>query len=329
MPKHAAAVRTLNSHPRSRPLIAGLLAGLVLLLAACSSGSTSTEQDNATRTVTDGLGKVTIPADPQRVVAADASTFAHLVALGIEPMAAVLPDGVPTEYFRPDGVDIPNVVAEDGWTVDLEKALELDADLIVTLDEDWNAENVENYKASPIATYALDEGWEDLDDVYTKFRKFADDLDRADEAEKTITAFEKKLADGKAALEPYVDELGTVGIVRTTEDGWVGARAEDIVATALLPGLGLKTPEWPKANADGYYKVDIETLEKLDVADTFLVETEVEASQLPVLQSEVWQTLRPVKNDKVVVFIAKWWNGDLLQLGSIAEEIVAALTERG
>lgn len=338
MPLHISATRV--SATGKRPWIAALLAGLFVLLAACSPAQTQTPTTaqspaesagspaETTRTVTDGYGEVTIPADPQRVVAADASTFAHLVALGIEPVAAVLPEGVPTDYFRPDGVDIPNLVAEDGWTVNLEKALELDADLIVTMYADWNIENIERYKASPIATYALDEGWKDIDDVYAKFRKFAADLGRSGEAEDTITAFEQKLSDGKTALAPYVADLGTVGIIRTTGDGWVGARVEDVVATALLPGLGLQIPDWPAANADGYFKVEIETLEQLDVADTFLVESDEEADQLPLLKSEVWKTLTPVKNDKVIVFHAKWWNGDLLQLGSIADEIVTALTNR-
>ncbi|MFT4165141.1 MAG: ABC transporter substrate-binding protein [Microlunatus sp.] len=313
---------------KARAFAAGLLASLLVLLTACSSGPPAAEEET-TRTVTDGVGEVTIPTNPQRVVAADASTFAQLVSLGIEPVAAALPEGVPTDYFRPDGVDIPNVVAEDGWTVNLEKTLELDADLIVTLSADWNTENIERYKASPIPTYALDEGWKDIEDVYAKFRKFAADLGRAEAAEEAIGAFEQKLADGKKALEPYVADLGTVGIVRTTEEGWVGARVEDVVATALLPGLGIKTPDWPAANADGYFKVDVETLEKLDIVDTFFVETEVNPKKLPVLQSDVWKTLTPVKNDKVIVFVAKWWNGDLLQLGSIADEIVKGVTERG
>ncbi|MFT4187446.1 MAG: ABC transporter substrate-binding protein [Aeromicrobium sp.] len=310
---------------RTRAIIGALAASMLLLAVGC--GTAGDDSDTATRTVTDGSGKVTIPAKPTRVVAADASTYAQLVSLGIEPIAAVLPEGVPTEYFKPDGVQVPNIVAEDGWTVSLDKALDLDADLIVTQQADWNQENIDRYKKSPIPTYALDEGWKDIDDVYTKYREFAKDMGRSDEAETTIDEFEKKLQDGKAELAPYVEQLGTVGIIRVTDEPWVGARVEDVVATALLPGLGLKVPEWPAANADGYFQVELETLEQLDVPDTFFVETDTDPSKLSILESDVWKSLTPVENHKVIMFTAKWWNGDLLQLGAIVDEIVDNVTK--
>ncbi|MCK9494341.1 MAG: ABC transporter substrate-binding protein [Dehalococcoidia bacterium] len=309
----------------------GAAALAAAFLAACGADPLAGDDGADTHEVTDGMGMVTIPTYPQRIVADSVSTFAHLVALGIEPVGVAIPGGIPTSYFRSEDDAVVNVVASDGWTIDIEKALELQPDLIVGVYAEWNVENLQRYKQA-VASYAFEEGWRDTEHIYAQFREFAANIGRADEAERAIETYEGKLAAGKEAVAPHVAGLGKVGVVRTAEDGWIGVRTADKghITSAILAALGITEPEWPAARADeDYLTLSLETLSQLNVADTLFVEANGKLEDLSVLQTDVWKMLDPVKDGRVFYFETTWYNGDLLQLGSIVDEIVTAVTERG
>lgn len=307
--------------------------GATLVLAGCAAPAppTTPSAEPQTREITDALGTVTIPANPKRVIADSVSTFAHLVALGIEPVGVAIPEGIPTSYFRPAGDTITNVVAEDGWTIDIEKALGLEPDLILGGAADWNNDNLARYKKA-VATYAFEEGWKDTEHVYAQFRELAGNIGRADQAEAAIAGYEAKLTAGKAAVAPQVPKLGRVGVIRLADDGWIGARTAEKghLTSTILRSLGISEPDWPKAGKDeDYLKLSEETLEIVNVADTLFIEANVRFADHPIPKSALWKRLRPVKDGNVYVFETTWYNSDLLQLGSIVDEIVTAVTTRG
>lgn len=241
------------------------------------------------------------------------------------------PEGIPTSYFRPAGDTITNVVAEDGWTIDIEKALGLEPDLILGGAADWNNDNLARYKKA-VATYAFEEGWKDTEHVYAQFRELAGNIGRADQAEAAIAGYEAKLTAGKAAVAPQVPKLGRVGVIRLADDGWIGARTAEKghLTSTILRSLGISEPDWPKAGKDeDCLKLSEETLEIVNVADTLFIEANVRFADHPIPRSALWKRLRPVKDGNVYVFETTWYNSDLLQLGSIVDEIVTAVTTRG
>lgn len=322
-----------NSHVNQR-LVARrhrlrvLAAGLCAAVAVSSGGAAaSSSSESETHEITDALGTVEIPVRPQRIIADSVSTYAHLLALGVEPVGVAIPTCCPPSYF-PVGEDVVNVVAEDGWTIDIEQALELDPDMILGGYADYNVENLERYRGA-VPTYAWESGWEDTEHIYQQFRELAVNIGRADEAEEAIAAYEAKLAAGNDAVAPFVGELGAVGVVRLSGDGFVGVRTAERghITSAILRALGIAEPDWPAApDEDDYLILSEETLETLNIADTLFIEANGPVVTDPIAQSAVWQTLEPVKAGKVIYFETTWYNDDLLQLGSIVDEIVAGVT---
>jgi iron complex transport system substrate-binding protein len=108
----------------------------VLAVGGCAGGTSAADEpagtsaEAGTRTVETAFGPVTIPADPQKVVALEGGT-GPLLEAGIVPVATA--DGDWAESYLPEEfeqvADLPIVLGPDGW--DFEKIASLQPDLIV------------------------------------------------------------------------------------------------------------------------------------------------------------------------------------------------------
>ena len=265
---------------------------------------------------------------PERIVADSVSIYAHLFALGIGPVGAALPVGISTEYFAPRDDPIPNVVADDGWTIDVEAALTLRPDTIVAVGDDYNVENCNRYKAA-VATYCFEEGWVDTTDVKEKFRALGHALGREGEALAAIARYEAKVSEAKTRLAPLITDIGAVGVVRFDAAGFIGVRKDDIHRT-VFSSLGLAEPTWPEAGKSGYVELSVETLEVLNRARTLFVTTDddVVTSKMDVFRSPIWQRLDPVVADRAH-FVGAWNGSDLPQLTRMVDDVVGAVVPGG
>lgn len=305
-----------------RGLLGALAAATALAAAGCGSDSAPEKQEPETHDVEDLLGKTTIPRHPERIVADSISNFAHLVALGVEPVGVAIPTGFSTEYFRPSDDDIEIVTAGDGWTVNLERALTLEPDLILATGAEWNVDNCKRYRDA-VATFAFEEGWKDTDHIKERFLALGSAIGRETEAMDAIGEYDATLAEGKETLKPRLAEIGKVGIVRLGSDGWIGVRTED-VANTVLASLGMTEPAWPEVGESGYVELSMETLGVLDRADTLVVTRDDEAPPADheaILSSPLWQRLDSVSNGRAHL-VSAWNSVDLLQLGYMVDEIV-------
>lgn len=289
----------------------------------CASKESPTTTEATTHEVEDFLGTTTIPAHPERIVADSASMFANLVALGVDPVAVAVPVGISTDYFW-SGDAPPSVIAEDGWSIDVEKALTHRPDLILAVGDTWNEENLERYRKA-VPTLAFSEGWKNTEHIKERFLVLGSDLGRDDEAAKAVADFDAKVADAKVAVEPHLAEIGKAGVVRFGVDNWIGVRKNEL-PSAIFAALGIAEPTWPKASDSGYVELSMETLGILDRADTLFVtvDDEIDVADVAAFDSPLWKLLEPVQAGKAHVVSA--WNGwDLLQLGRIVDDIVAAV----
>lgn len=306
-------------------LTAGLAVSIATLAGCAGSGSDSAPSPSATaHTVTDFLGETTIPSQPQRVIADSVSIYAHLFALGITPVAAALPGGISTSYFAPKNDPIVNVVADDGWTIDLEKALALDPDLVVAVGADYNTDNCQRYRAAA-PTYCFEEGYRDTDEVKRNFLALGAALGRSDQALDAINAYDTKVAEAKQRLAPKLGEIGLVGVVRFDSGGFIGIRRDDI-HNAVFDSLGLAEPEWPPAGESGYTELSLETLEVLNAAQTLFVTTDddVDVDATKVFRSKIWRQVKPVATERAF-FVGAWNGSDLPQLNRMVDDVVAAV----
>lgn len=316
----------LNGLNRRDLLAAGLAVSIAALAGCAGSAADSAPSPSATaHTVTDFLGETTIPVQPQRVVADSVSIYAHLFALGITPVAAALPGGISTSYFAPKNDPIRNVVADDGWTIDLEKALALDPDLVVAVGADYNTDNCQRYRAA-VSTYCFEEGYRDIDEVKRNFLALGAALGRSDQALDAIADYDAKVADAKERLVPKLGEIGPVGVVRFDSGGFIGIRRDDI-HNAVFDSLGLSEPEWPPAGESGYVELSLESLEVLNGAQTLFVTTDddVDIDETKVFSSKIWRQVKPVAAERAF-FVGAWNGSDLLQLNRMVDDLVAAVS---
>jgi iron complex transport system substrate-binding protein len=239
-----------------------LALGLVLVVGACGSeadapagsttgpmrAATGIAADEGPRQLTDVLGPVEVPARAERVVADSVGTLAHLWALGIVPIGAAIPVDISPAYIGAGAMEVPNLVAGDGWTLDVESVLAADPDLVVAVGADYNLENCERYKAAT-ATYCFTDGWATAEDIEATFREIAVAVGREDEAEEVIDAYEAR----KAALAERIADTDlaerSIAVVRFDAGGFVGVRVED-QSLGVLRELGLEVQDWGGAPTD-------------------------------------------------------------------------------
>lgn len=311
-----------------REFIAGAAALSALVFAGCGDGARDGGGDAATRTLEDAFGETSIPADPQRIIADSVITYAHLVSLGITPVAVALPAGISAEYVSDDADEMTNVVSDDGWTVDVEEALAVGTDLIVAVGADYNLENCDRYREA-VATFAyLDVFETNTDqDIKDTLVGIAMALGREDEAAAAIAAYDERVValTERIAATDLVDRR--VGVVRIDVGGFIGIRT-DGAGPALLNTMGLTQPEWPAPTVDGYVELSLETLEILDETDILLVNTDddVVIEDSVVFRSPLWSQLAVVREERAH-FVGAWNGGDLPQMERVLDDIERTLVE--
>lgn len=301
------------------------LSAAALLLAGC--GGDDAAGGATTRTVQDAFGPTEVPGTPTRVVADAVSTYAHLVSLGLVPVAVAFPVGISPEYVGADTSAIANVVAEDGWTVDVEEALALDPDLVVAVGADYNAENCGRYRAAlPTFCFADVYTTGSVQDIKDTLTGIAGALGREEQAKAAIAAYDERVAALRARVAA-TDLAGTkVGIVRIDVTGFIGIRTGD-AGNGTLEALGIGAPTWPDtANDGGYVELSLENLEVLDAAEVLLVNTDddVVIEQSTVFQSSLWNRLDVVTAGRAH-FVGAWNGSDLPQLQRMLDDIEEVL----
>lgn len=330
-----AAARSPHASSTRREFIVGGAALAGLVLAGCgSSGSGSGGSDGSgdtssgTREVEDAFGTTEIPQQPKRVVADSVSTYAHLVSLGITPVGVAFPEGISPDYIGQDSSEIPNVVSDDGWTINIEEALALKPDLIVAVGADYNEEYCEKYKEAA-ATFCFadyyDTGTDE--DMKKTLRGLGVGLGREEEAEKGIAAYEERTEALKARVAKTDLPSKKVGIVRVDAGGFIGIRTGQS-SNGVVGALGLTEPEWPKGNEDGYVELSLENLGTLDDADILIVNTDddVVVEDSDVFASPLWKGLDVVTSGNAH-FVGAWNGGDLPQYEQMLTDIDAAIVE--
>ncbi len=308
------------SPSRHRRLLIG--SALLMLITACQA--TGSQAEGETREVEDALGTTEVPSHPDDIIADSVDTYAVLASLGVTPVGAAIPTDISTDYIGENADEVANIVADDGWTVNLESALAMDPDVIVAVGAEYNEDNCVRYKEA-MPTYCFVYLWEDEAAIKEKVRSIAAAIGRETEAETAITAYEER-ADAFRESFANSDLAGQLaGVVRFSTEGFIGVRTGDLV-NAVLAGLGLEEPEWPAVGDSGYVELSLETLEELNAADILFITTDdnVVLEELDVFSSPLWLELEPVVNGQAH-FVSAWNGYDLLQLNRIIQDIEQAL----
>lgn len=261
---------TLRRHVRTLTALATVS---LLALTGCAAGNAEAESSASeqTRTVEHYFGETEVGSIERVAVLDGDRTLEAVVALGVQPVAAVKPpltgdySSAVSERLEEEPTDIG---ATEG-AVNYEALLAAEPDLII-MHAEAESEREAFDQASAIApTIAVEytaAGWKDV------LIELGDVFDRSDAAADLIDAYDEKAATAREALG--LDGT-TMSVVRVRADSVRYMTQEGSFPWAVLKDLGYTAPEAQELGDDEVQTVTI-SLENVDIlaADEILLLTD-------------------------------------------------------
>ncbi|MBJ8018257.1 MULTISPECIES: iron-hydroxamate ABC transporter substrate-binding protein [Bacillus cereus group] len=274
-----------------KKLFISLTVLFVLVMSACSNGSTDKKNDakgkkSETITYQSENGKVEVPANPQRVVVL--SSFAgNVMSLGVNLVGV---DSWSKQNSRFDS-KLKNVAEVSDENV--EKIAELNPDLIIGLS---NIKNVDKLKKiAPTVTYTYGKV-----DYLTQHLEIGKLLNKEKEAKTWVDDFKKRAQTAGKDIKAKIGEDATVSVVENFNkqlyvygENW--GRGTEI----LYQEMKLKMPEKVKEKAlkEGYYALSTEVLPEF--AGDYLIVSKNKDTDNSFQETESYKNIPAVKNNRV------------------------------
>ncbi|GAB1772030.1 iron-hydroxamate ABC transporter substrate-binding protein [Priestia megaterium] len=271
----------------------------VLLISACSSGSTesknaSNKGNSGSETITyqSEDGPVKVPANPKRVVVLG-SYAGNVMSLGVN-IVGVDSWSKMNPRFEKKLKGVEEVSDEN-----LEKIIKLKPDLIIGLSTTKNVDKLK--KIAPTVTYTYDKV-----DYLTQHVEIGKLLNKEKEAQSWVNDFKKRAAKAGSDIKAKIGEDSTVSVIENFDkqlyvfgDNW--GRGTEI----LYQEMKLKMPEKVKKMAlkDGYYAISPEVLP--EYAGDYLIFSKNQDGDTSFEKTDTYKNIPAVKNNHVFEANAK------------------------
>lgn len=270
----------------------------VLLISACSNGSTESKNDSSknseSKTITyqSEDGPVKVPANPKRVVVLG-SYAGNVLSLGVN-IVGVDSWSKMNPRFEKKLKGVEEVSEEN-----LEKIIELKPDLIIGLSTTKNIDKLK--KIAPTVTYTYDKV-----DYLTQHVEIGKLLNKEKEAQSWVDDFKKRAAKAGSDIKAKIGEDSTVSVIENFDkqlyvfgDNW--GRGTEI----LYQEMKLKMPEKVKKMAlkDGYYAISPEVLP--EYAGDYLIFSKNQDGDTSFEKTDTYKNIPAVKNNHVFEANAK------------------------
>jgi iron complex transport system substrate-binding protein len=271
----------------------------VLLISACSSGSTESKNDSnkgnsGSKTITyqSEDGPVKVPANPKRVVVLG-SYAGNVMSLGVN-IVGVDSWSKMNPRFEKKLKGVEEVSDEN-----LEKIIKLKPDLIIGLSTTKNVDKLK--KIAPTVTYTYDKV-----DYLTQHVEIGKLLNKEKEAQSWVNDFKKRTAKAGSDIKAKIGEDTTVSVIENFDkqlyvfgDNW--GRGTEI----LYQEMKLKMPEKVKKMAlkDGYYAISPEVLP--EYAGDYLIFSKNQDGDTSFEKTDTFKNIPAVKNNHVFEANAK------------------------
>ncbi|MEH7135985.1 iron-hydroxamate ABC transporter substrate-binding protein, partial [Priestia megaterium] len=270
----------------------------VLLISACSNGSTESKNDSSknseSKTITyqSEDGPVKVPANPKRVVVLG-SYAGNVLSLGVN-IVGVDSWSKMNPRFEKKLKGVEEVSEEN-----LEKIIELKPDLIIGLS---TTKNIDKFKKiAPTVTYTYDKV-----DYLTQHVEIGKLLNKEKEAQSWVDDFKKRAAKAGSDIKAKIGEDATVSVIENFDkqlyvfgNNW--GRGTEI----LYQEMKLKMPEKVKKMAlkDGYYAISPEVLP--EYAGDYLIFSKNQDGDTSFEKTDTYKNIPAVKNNHVFEANAK------------------------
>ncbi|MED3903267.1 iron-hydroxamate ABC transporter substrate-binding protein [Priestia megaterium] len=270
----------------------------VLLISACSNGSTESKNDSSknseSKTITyqSEDGPVKVPANPKRVVVLG-SYAGNVLSLGVN-IVGVDSWSKMNPRFEKKLKGVEEVSEEN-----LEKIIELKPDLIIGLSTTKNIDKLK--KIAPTVTYTYDKV-----DYLTQHVEIGKLLNKEKEAQSWVDDFKKRAAKAGSDIKAKIGEDATVSVIENFDkqlyvfgNNW--GRGTEI----LYQEMKLKMPQKVKKMAlkDGYYAISPEVLP--EYAGDYLIFSKNQDGDTSFKKTDTYKNIPAVKNNHVFEANAK------------------------
>jgi iron complex transport system substrate-binding protein len=270
----------------------------VLLISACSSGSTESKNDSSKNGESKTIiyqsedGPVKVPANPKRVVVLG-SYAGNVMSLGVN-IVGVDSWSKMNPRFEKKLKGVEEVSDEN-----LEKIIKLKPDLIIGLSTTKNVDKLK--KIAPTVTYTYDKV-----DYLTQHVEIGKLLNKEKEAQSWVNDFKKRTAKAGSDIKAKIGDDTTVSVIENFDkqlyvfgDNW--GRGTEI----LYQEMKLKMPEKVKKIAlkDGYYAISPEVLP--EYAGDYLIFSKNQDGDTSFEKTDTYKNIPAVKNNHVFEANAK------------------------
>ena len=277
-----------------------ILSLLIIVLSGCSNSNTQSDNDSnslitETITITDSVGQVEIPKNPQRIV--DISGNSDILSiLGYSVIGTANSDAynykkLPS-YLEDTLKDAKILGYSLQDTVDIEGILELNPDLIFI---SKTQEKVYNQLKNIAPTVMIE-----LEQIDWKqdLHKLAEILNKQDVANEWIAQYEKNAQQkGEEIKNIYGEDTTYLALLASGGQLFVFDAAG--IGSILYDDMNLSKPQnLPKQTNISLPVINYEGLSEIDSNYLILVGTDTDIENLK--QSPIYQNLRSVKNGNVV-----------------------------
>lgn len=316
----------MNNYFTKGRLFPLLFIAILLFLAACGSNdnnndttdSGSDENSKAEITVESEMGEVTIPANPENILAPYHEDT--LIALGITPAAKWAIGESIQEYLEEDLQDIETIE----WTMPLEQVLSYEPNLIILENSLDSYEGTYEDYTSIAPTYVMSE--EETNDWQTQLLRFGELLGKEDEAEQAITDYENKI---KAAKSELQDILGdeSVAIIWVVGGKYFLFEENRHSADMIYSKLGVQVPQLVKELGEtkaAWDPITLEKLSELDADHVIILGYEDDEGIEALNNSNVWQNIKAMQNDQVyhIEDQSNWTNSGINASEETIDELI-------
>ncbi|WP_163528181.1 iron-hydroxamate ABC transporter substrate-binding protein [Halobacillus ihumii] len=304
---------------------------VLTFITACGSGneegsSDSTQKEenaNKERTLEHASGKVTIPAEPERIIAPYLED--SLLALGVTPAAQWSIGNDVLDYLQPQLEGVPKIA----WDMPLEQVLKHNPDLLI-FSSPSSLQNGSYEDYSQIApTYVYKE--KVSSDWRKQLKRMGEILGKEDKAEQVLADFDKKVEEAKASLQEAIGDE-SVAFVWTIGDQFFVFENNRYIAEVVYNEMGITQPEFVKnlpEASEQWKPISLEKLGQLKADHVFLIGSEGEAGLETLKNSSVWQSIPAAKNDQIYVMNepSHWTIDGVIAHRMSIDKIVETLTK--
>ncbi|OEH53691.1 ferrichrome ABC transporter substrate-binding protein [Oceanobacillus sp. E9] len=308
-------------------LYAVLFIAIVLLLAACGSDdnndatdndSDSNTEENTEQTVDSEMGEVTIPANPEKILAPYHEDT--LLALGITPTAKWAIGESVQNYLEEDLQDVETIE----WTMPLEQVLSYEPDLIILENSFDSYEGTYEDYSAIAPTYVMSQ--EETSDWQVQLSRFGELLGKEDEAEQAIADYETKVEEANTELEDILEDE-SVAFMWVVGGQYFLFEENRHAANMVYSELGVEVPQLVKDLGETeatWDPISLEKLSELDADHVVILGLEDDEGIETLNNSNVWQNTKAVQNDQVyhIEDQSNWTNSGIKAYEQTIDELI-------